>query len=185
MIYKLILKTNQKNIDPSNTNWIPEPEQCNSAIFLRLGDVYLEFWSGLCQVYPPEVQVLCHQSQFIPEQPIQQPQDNFRLLPSQPISIQSRADNPDYANANIPENYGCQAGEDQRQFQGQILIGTIMWGNEVVKCGTFRFRQFVFSNTILKYRRTSNMYFGETLNNMLGFGVISNTWKFQFLSDVK
>ena len=107
------------------------------------------------------MQVLCHQSQFIPkttQQPIQPIQDN--------------SDNS--ANANR-ENYGCQAGEDQRQFQGQILIGTIMWGNEVVKCGTFRFRQFVFSNTILKYRRTSNMYFGETLNNMLGFGVISNT----------
>ena len=101
MIYKLILKTNQKNIDPSNTNWIPEPEQCNSAIFLRLGDVYLESWWGC---HPPEVQVLCHQSQFIPEQPIQ-PHDNS-----------------DYANPNIRENYGCQAGEDQRQFQGQILI---------------------------------------------------------------
>ena len=47
--------------------------------------------------------------------------------------------------------------------------GRINVGNKVWKCGTFRFLKFVFENMILKYRRTSNMCFGETLDNMLGF----------------
>ena len=59
------------------------------------------------------MQVLCHQSQVIPKTTQQ---------PIQPIPIQDNSDNS--ANANR-ENYGCQAGEDQRQFQGQILIGNL------------------------------------------------------------